>query len=223
MSILFLVVDKKEKKISDKTSESLTKITSKEDYVTFKTNDDFDLYSKYETKKKYDFVCLIPNGSEISENFKDILEDYKPTTDSVYLPLVVLTNTKVKGVLNSQLWNYNVADEPGILSHQLAMRQADTTLFGSIIPFKMFFDEENYNKELKYYQHFYFLNKITQNEELYVYGIPKTTLFTDIDLSYSDVDNEEKIKYFKKSMQIPKKPEPETKLETVKQAPIHKL
>ena len=218
MSILFLVVDKKEKTISKKTKESLDKVIQKGDEVIFKNTDEYELFYQLKPEKKFDSVCLIPNNGEINENLTEILNDYEvkrnsseryshPDTyyskDKVsFLPLVVLTSSKTKGVLNTCVWNNNIADEPGVLTPELAKMQIDTTLFGAIIPFDTFFNEENYNKDLKHYQHFYFLNKVSSEDESIIFGLPKTTLFTDVDLSFVDISNEEKIKYFKQAKEI---------------------
>jgi hypothetical protein len=209
MSILFLVVEKQSSKmvpktISAKTKESLDKIIQKGDEVIFKTTDEYELFYQFKPKKNFDYVCVIPNNGEVNENFPKILNDYQEKREEqiAFLPLVVLTSPKTKGVLNTCVWNNNIADEPGVLTPDLAKLQIDTTLFGAVIPFDLFFNEENYNKELKHYQHFYFFNKITTDENNIVFGIPKTLLFTDVDLSFVDISNEEKMKYFKQAKEI---------------------
>lgn len=200
MSILFLVIDKKGKKLSEKTKNNLEAIknNSEDIDIIFKTTDEFELLYKLKDKKVYDFVCLIPNNGELNENFQAIINEYKEKREEkiIYFPLVVLTSTEQKGVLNNVVWNSNLAEEVGILTHELAKKQVDTSLFGCLIPFDLFFDEENYNKDLKYYQHFYFLNKVTSDNNNVVFGIPKVILYTDINLNYSEVKHDEKIKYF---------------------------
>lgn len=154
----------------------------------------------FEKSLEYDFVCLLHAKTELNKDYLQIMEEYVEEKEkTIYLPLVVLINEEVKGVLNSCLWNQNLAQEIGILDYELAKRQVDTTLYGALIPTASFFNEKYYDEEIKYYEHFYFLNQYTKDEEHLVIGVPKTLLSTEVDLSLNHVDNEEKIKYFKLS------------------------
>ncbi len=166
--------------------------------------DENELLYKLKGKKEHDNVCLIPNGAELNKNFYSIIEDYKEEREEqiAYLPLVVLQSGKMTGILNSCLWNNNLAAEPGVLTHDLALMQIDLSLYGAMIPSKLFYDETNYKQDLKYYQHFYFLNKVTKDENNVTFGIPKILLFTGIDLSLPNVSNEEKLQHFKLAKEI---------------------
>ncbi|MEO6304890.1 MAG: hypothetical protein ABIP51_17145 [Bacteroidia bacterium] len=149
----------------------------------------------------FDTVVLIPDGSIVNENFVSIASVYTEDSEAIYLPLVVLDSEKIKGVLNTCLWNSNLTGQVGELDHELAIKQIDLTLYGALIPIK-YLVEENFNSELKYYNDFYFLNKVT-SEDILVLGIPKILITTNLDLTYSNVSNEERIKYFNMAKEIP--------------------
>ena len=143
------------------------------------------------------FILLLKNGSVLNSCFNEIIAEHiTKESKIVYLPLVTLITNDLKGVLNSSIWSPQVL-EYGKLDHSFAMYQTDTTLYGSLISTELFFDANNYKEDLEYYQHFYFLNKITDNEEVEVVGIPKILSDLKFDLSFPEVDQETKVKFFK--------------------------
>lgn len=143
--------------------------------------------------KEFTHAIIIPNDSEITENYFKILEVYYKE-GAVMLPLTVLSSKSVTGVLNNCIWNPNLTSIVGELEHELAIKQIDLTLFGALIPVELLV-EDNFNADIKHYQHFYFLNKITY-KDVEVIGIPKTLAFIKSDLALEEISNEEKIKYF---------------------------
>lgn len=143
------------------------------------------------TDKKY--VCLLNEDMKIEDNFLEIFEEYNEQLNVIYLPLVLLENAKSQGVLNNCIWNPNLSVDVGYLDHDLALKQIDTTLYGSLIPIKDFSNKEYYNENIELYQHFYFLNKYTSITENIVVGIPKILFSTSIDLSFEHIENEIKI------------------------------
>lgn len=198
MTILYIVVYKNKEILNSKTKESIEEVMQPGDKIIFKETNENENYSLFKTNEPYDMVCVIPNEGVLNKNFRNIINDYYDNDRKiVFLPLVVLLLEKNKGILNTCLWNSNLIEEIGVLTYNLAMLQIDTTLYGSLVPYDLFFDEDNYHKDLKYYQHFYFLNKITAKENNLVFGIPKTLLYTNIDLSFSYISNEEKLQNFK--------------------------
>ena len=215
MKILFVVTDdtkKKQKETMDMLSNLLPDIKKTGDKITH-LNVENDLYytSIPKVQGTFDYVMLLKGTVKLANNFRTIIEEHMiaPRTledgkveKQIYLPLVVLTNEKMRGVLNSTLWNSNLAPEVGILEHDLAIKQLDTTLYGALVPYDVIFNESYYKPELKYYQHFHILNKFTKDEKNVVFGIPKTLLFTDVDLSFSTASNDEKIAQFKLAKEI---------------------
>ena len=203
MTIQFFITGK-EKRASEVTTKSLQHLVESEKIMWAYIQEKDEAYIYPNQIKvlggRTDFVCIIPNGSTVNSHIITIFKKYCEDKETIYLPLVVLTNEKAKGVLNSCLWNTNLAQEVGVLDDKLASKQIDTTLYGAFIPYAVLFDITNYNSELKYYQHFYFLNQVTQTK--LVKGIPKTLLYTDIDLTFSHVEEQEKIEYFKMATKI---------------------
>jgi hypothetical protein len=192
MKILYLITDG-----NKKTAASLKHLVmAKNDEIVTLKVDDNQLPFNYKHTSSADYVMLLKGNITFNKNFRAILEEYVQEP-GIYLPLIVLTHEKAKGVLNSCLWNPNLTQEVGVLTHDLALKQIDTTLYGALVPYDVLFNEEYYKPELKYYQHFHILNKYTKNQENYVYGIPKTLLFTDVDLSFGDVSNDDKVANFK--------------------------
>lgn len=201
---LFLVIEKGQKELSEQTEESIKKSsTNKLDVKFIQGVDDIEDYSKLVTdkeKKDYTHVVIIPNGSTIISSYLDICQIYKEDNDTVILPLVILQTEKTKGVLNTCLWNSNLTVQLGELDFELAQKQIDMTLYGAIIPTK-YFESKYFNADIKFYQHFYFLNKLTK-EEVRVIGVPKTLLTTDVDLSYASIATDEKVKYFTMAKEV---------------------
>ena len=163
--------------------------------------------NKYFPHKKW--TCLLHEDSKIEDNIIELMMDYMDESDTsiIYLPLIVLENAKNKGVLNSCIWNSNLAMEVGGLDHSLALKQIDTTLYGASIPSSLFYDAQYYHETLEYYQHFYFLNAITMQEHLTVKGIPKIFGSISTDLSFEGVETEIKINNFKLAQEVFKEKE----------------
>jgi hypothetical protein len=147
----------------------------------------------------YSHAIIIPSDAVLTENYLDIINVYTQE-DAVMLPLTVLKTEKLSGVLNTCLWNVNLAQQYGELDHELALKQIDLTLYGALIPSTLL-KKENFKEGLKFYQHFYFLNKITK-DEVAVVGVPKTLLTTSVDLTFDGANNEEKVKYFNMAKEV---------------------
>lgn len=207
--VLFVVIGTG--KIKDNTKSSIDANLGKEDARVFVKYDDVTAEQYYSLKTEinkvvndvnnFDYVCLLPNGSELNEKAKDIFQVHQAATDKeftgVYLPLV-LYNTDITTVLNKHVWNSMIASLPGTLDIDLALNQIDSTIFGAFIPTNMFFDEKNYKADMKYYQQYFFLNSIAADENNIISGIPKILLkVTDEwDFKFASIEQEEKVKYF---------------------------
>jgi len=207
MNILFFITKKNGEATSAKTIESI-KSNLKEGDKFFEaplseTAFYQQLYCEFNqlasNKDKFDFIVIVPNHSYLQENYKEIAQEYVDyqSKNNVYLPFnLLISEDNTKGLLNTSMWT-NYALSIGELDHELALGQTDTVLFGALIPFHMFFDEEHYNKDLKYYQHYHFINSITSKEEYRVFGIPKLLLNLDYDLAYNHINKDEKIINYK--------------------------
>jgi hypothetical protein len=198
MKVIFAIEVEDANEVIDKnTSESLKKIDPSYNSFSF-TKENFLDESKAITDE-YSHVIIIPNGSELNSNYLDIVSVYSKE-DAIMLPLTVLKVGTVTGVLNTCLWNTNLSDTIGELDFDLAQKQIDLTLYGAMIPLKHI-KTENFNNDIKYYGHFYFLNKVTKNE-VPVLGVPKTLLTTNKDLTFASVPNDEKVKYFNMAKEV---------------------
>lgn len=154
----------------------------------------------------FDYVCIVPNGSVLNISSKNIFNKYKLATKKdvkcVYLPFVLYNFKDESGndnnvVLNKHMWNSAIAMDAGILDFDLALRQIDSTIFGGFIPVDVFFNEDNYNKDLKNYQQYYTINSIASNDDLIILGVPKMFLtIDDYDFSYISLSQEEKVKAY---------------------------
>lgn len=203
MNITYVILRKKEEKISDKTIKSVSTNVNNNDfiaYVELDTNADetqnypkiFEKFNKESWYLNSDYIVLIPNNSFLEENFRVIVEEYVSDNKTVYLPFsLLIAENNTKGLLNTSMWT-NHAVEVGILDHELALMQADTVLYGAIIPKDILLNESFYSEEIKYFQHFYFVNSITNEQEITVRGIPKLLLNLDYDLTFNHVSKEEK-------------------------------
>jgi hypothetical protein len=202
--ILYLIFEKENNKlISDETIQSIPNVKDGL-FKHFEDKDDTQLYYTLLNKKEivgYDFICLIPNGSTLSEKYKEIISEYinEDKNKDIYLPLSLLITDDIKGILNSTLFNANFAMDFGVLDHEFALQQTDTNLFGALIPVELFMNEKHYDKNLKIYQHFHLLNSWTEDEEVEVLGIPKILINLNYDLSFKEYSEEEKIKFYKQA------------------------
>lgn len=156
-----------------------------------------------DAKTEADFFVKLPTENfQLSDSFLQIIEEYLDE-ETIILPLVLLGNESTKGILNSCIWNINLNEDVGTLDFELAQKQIDLTLYGSIVPKKLY-DEKTFNipdEFLPIYKDFYILNKLTK-ENVKVVGIPKILLTISEDLLYSNFSNEEKVSYFEKSKNV---------------------
>ncbi len=208
--ILFIVTDNKGEKIKKETKDSIVANLGKEDAYVFikcEDNDHSEIYCdlKLAANKiindvnNFDYVCLIPNGSELNASSSNIFKEHQKDRDDdvkeVYLPLALYVDGDTTVIMNKHIWNSMVADEAGVLDFSLAMKQIDSTIFGAFIPTSLFFNENFYDKEIKYYQQYHFLNNLADTN--LVLGIPKILVTVgDWDFKMAGLSDEEKIKYF---------------------------
>lgn len=207
--ILYIVVGDINTKIADDTKNSIVENLGKEDTYVFVNmpNRVSELYFelKDEVNKiindvnNFDYVCLINNGSTLNNNVRAIFNDYQRdgegVTQETYLPFVLTVVDDVPVTLNKLVWTA-AADTPGILDINLAIKQADSTIFGAFIPVNMFFNSSFYDSDLKYYQQYKLLNHLADGDNM-VIGIPKITLVVrNWDFKLDGLEKEEKLKYF---------------------------
>lgn len=207
--ILFVVFDTNNEKINEETKNTITKNLGKEDTYVFLNMDNTNYNEMYcdlkteinkivTTVNNFDYVCLLPNGSILNLDTRNIFNEYYEDNQErkeVYLPLVLYSNENINVILNKQVWNEQYAFEPGVLDLELAKKQIDSTIFGAFIPTELFFNKDFYNKDLKHYQQYFMLNNFADKH--FVIGIQKL-LFTisNWDLKLDNISDEEKTKYF---------------------------
>lgn len=211
MNILFINLTEKQTNEKSVTTESFkTNLKDKDVECTLQWKDSdiqqnyyklLDLVPKKKTKD-CDYVCLLPEGSTLSKNYRDIIEEYvEDSTNVIYMPLGIVANNTKNGLFNTIFWS-NQCIEPGELDHDLALKQTDTVLFGALIPKELFFDESYYNKDLKLYQHYQLLNQWSKLESIQIKGIPKLLVTLDYDLSFNKFSQEVKLENYKLASQI---------------------
>lgn len=201
-NILFIIegTNKKKSKVLESRLKEISKEVKVEIFFDINKTQDYSILFPVYSDCKY--VCLLNEDMKIENNFLELFAEYNIEEDhTIYLPLVILENESTKGVLNNCMWNPNLAVEVGCLDHDLALKQMDTTLYGALIPTMDFLSKEYYNKDVQFYQHFYFLNKYTSSEENLVVGIPKVLFSTSIDLSFEGIETDIKVKNFKLAKQ----------------------
>lgn len=203
MNIIYVITKSAKENFSDLTIRSIKDNLKENDCLLQTTIDDeTQLYYKLETEAKElfakcDYVVIVPNNSYLEPNFRTIAAEYVEGDKTVYLPFsLLIAENNTKGLLNTSMWTSH-ALEVGLLDHELALMQADTILFGAIIPKSILFDKENYNEDLKYFQHYHFINNVTSKTELEVVGIPKLLINLDYDLTFNHVSKEEKTANYK--------------------------
>jgi len=152
-----------------------------------------------ENKEEVDYYFLLINNTMFFNNeLPKILQEYFDKESEVFLPLVFLNDSSSNsGLLNASIWNVSNMNV-GELDHIFCLQQTDNTLFGALIHKELLFEESNYDKSIQYFQHFYFLNKITYDKKP-VSGIPKVLFSLEDDLSLPGIDNKIKVEDFKKS------------------------
>jgi len=207
MKTLYLVIEDGENKIDKQTESSIIENLNDKDELLFVTNfSDFEFENAYcklnqliFKKDLFDYICIIPNGSLLTEKSKELVSSYKTDSKTILLPLIVLENKETKGVLNSSLFNSENAVY-GSLEQEDLNKHLDVTLYGAYIPYQLILNEEIYNKELKIYQHYYMIKKLTELTS--IKGVPKISMILKSDLSYNTYSKEEKINCFKQIFEI---------------------
>ncbi len=217
--VLYVVLcdDKKNKNVH--TATSITEVLGKEDTAVFVTFKDEEKTEQYHTLKpqinavvndvnNFDYVCLIPNGSTVNSNTRRIFEENQADRDDdvqeTYLPFVVYQFEKDEKkqtlIMNKHIWNSSIASTAGVLDPETALKQIDSTIFGAFIPVSNFFNPDFYLADLKYYQQYYLLNNLADNEKTIVLGIPKI-IVTDLswDFVLADIDSKEKGELFNRA------------------------
>ena len=118
----------------------------------------------------------------------------------LYMPIVeLIEENSFKGFINTCIWKPYLASEMGILTNDLATKQIDLSLFSCLVSSNLL-KKYPLNKNIKYYSHFEFFNRVTKDESFEIIGVPKvlmTETFVDQNLS-----KEEKIKYFQLAQQV---------------------
>lgn len=206
MNILYIILTEKEN-VNQDTLDSIKQNLQTKDKIEVVNFEDNEINQPYYKSLEFinkkdtidcDYVCIVPNNSTLTENFRVILNEYEDkSTNNIYLPLGLLISKKSKrGLFNTCVWSPQAAN-PGKLDHQLALAQTDTVLFGALIPKEIFFDESYYSKTIKFYQHYYLLNNWSKLENINICGIPKILVNLDFDLNFSEFSKEEKMKNYK--------------------------
>ena len=147
-------------------------------------------------------ICIIPDGSTLSEKWLSIMTAYARDEKAIYMPVGGYyydpeNDNQFKGFLNTIMWKPQVAEVVGELTTKLATRQIDHTLYGALIPLYVMKDYK-FNKDIKYFSHFEFVNKVLKGD-VEIIGVPKVLYNLYKDYELKAVDKEEKMKYFEEA------------------------
>jgi len=201
IKILNIITRKKGCKENSSTIDSLKASYKKEEqnFVTVEYDDEIseakainDIVSNTEN---IDYICIIPEGSIVSKNYEKIIKLYIKDLSAVYLPIVSYCYNEedpekeiFKGFLNTIMWKAHLAKELGEMKLDLSLKQADTSLYFSLIPLDLL-KEEKLAEDYKYFSHFEYLNRILSKEKK-VFGIQKVcaTLLKDYELKGENKD-----------------------------------
>lgn len=150
----------------------------------------------------YSHFCILPAGSELRSNYISVIADYLKDEPAIYLPLVEYCydesgEESFKGLLNTICWKAHIAREVGVLSLDLSVKQADTTLYGALIASNILRDNK-LNEEIKYFSQFEYLNRVNK-ANISVLGVPKVLFALNKDFELKSVSKDEKIIYFEKA------------------------
>ena len=212
MKVNYIILTPKKQDVLTETNDSVKLILTKDDKMNIVEHDEWEevkaLNEYVKTLIGFTHVCIVPNGSVISEVTNTVIKKYVKDDNTVYLPLVSYlvpvpgsepVDYDLKGVLNSCIWKPYLAHKVGILNQELSLRQIDTTLYGAFIPLTLL-QKYTFKEDIKYFSFFEFLNRITYKKENVV-GIPKLGFHLKKDYELKGVDNKEKVVYFKKAQE----------------------
>lgn len=157
----------------------------------------YDVYSA----KGITHVCIVPDGSSLIEEYRNIVEQYVKDDNTVCMPIVQYyeqaenEDPKFRGLLNTCMWKpYVMNNQYGYVGQELAVKQIDTTLYGSIIPLNVL-KKYPFKTKIKYYSFFEYISRLV-SKNVVVRGIPKVGVTVVSDDVLKNVPKEEKIKYF---------------------------
>ena len=212
MKVNYIILTPKLQDVLTETNDSVKLILTKDDKMNVVEHDEWEevkaLNEYVKTLIGFTHVCIVPNGSVISEVTNTVIKKYIKDDKTVYLPLVSYLvpvpgsepiEYDLKGILNSCIWKPYLAHKVGILNQELSLRQIDTTLYGAFIPLTLL-QKYTFKEDIKYFSFFEFLNRITY-KKVNVVGIPKLGFHLKKDYELKGVDNKEKVVYFKKAQE----------------------
>lgn len=198
--ILYVILVNGQEDIEPATNASILANMDNKDQLTTRSIKDRELYYNLCVNDIYTYVCIIPNGSVLNSNARQMFSEYRNETIEkeekvVYLPFVMYNTSERPVVFNKHMWNSMAAAEAGVLDMDLALKQVDSTIFGAYIPTEVLLDKEAYDDEIKYYQQYHMLNYFVDKH--IVLGIPKLTCeIKNWDFELKELDNETKLKDF---------------------------
>lgn len=157
----------------------------------------------YDIENKVTHYCFIPNGSVFFPHYKKIAKHYVKDNKTVFLPCVEYLqpneegkeDSTFKAFLNTCMWKPYGLSPLGVLNEELAVKQIDTTLYGGLIPTSVY-KKYRFKEKILYYTFYEYLNRIA-SKNVVIKGIPKVLVRCTFDLILGDVDQQEKVKYFR--------------------------
>lgn len=202
MKTKFILIKKEGEAVNFQTLTSITDQYDEKDCQVMEIANDNEMFSLnayiFTLTSEYSHVCLVPNGSVLTNKYRAITESYVEE-GAVMLPIVewceeIDGKDEFKAFLNSYVYQSALTEELGIVDLKFAKQQLDNTLYGALIPVQIL-KENKFKEKFLYYNHNEYLCRLA-NKGIEILGIPKYCMKLKNDYSLKDVDNETKTKYF---------------------------
>lgn len=199
----FLILKQTSEKVSQKTLASIRQQYDEESIQVLDIANDNEAFTinsyVFTLKEEFTHVCLVPNGSELTNKFKAIVDTYIEE-NTVMLPIVEWCEENeagedsFKAFLNSYVYQSALTEEMGSVDLKFAKQQLDNTLYGALIPTSIL-KENKLKEKFLYYNHNEYLCRLA-NKGVDILGIQKYCFKLKVDYALKDVDNDTKTKYF---------------------------
>lgn len=203
MKTKFLILKQASEKVSEKTLASIRQQYDEESIQILDIANDNEAYTLnsyiFTLKNEFTHICLVPNGSELTNKFKAITDTYIEK-GAIMLPIVEWCEEDSEGkdsfkaFLNSYVYQSALTEEMGTVDLKFAKQQLDNTLYGALIPVSIA-KENKFKEKFLYYNHNEYLCRVA-SKGVEILGIQKYCFKLKVDYALKDVDNETKTKYF---------------------------
>lgn len=203
MNIKFCILVPEGEKVSQVTLASIRQQYDDENIQVLEIANNNEMFTLnayiFTLKDDVSHVCLLPNGSEITNKYRTMMETYVEE-NALMLPIVEWTEPDAEGkdefkaFLNSYVYQSALTEELGIVDLKFAKQQLDNTLYGALLPVSIL-KENKFKEKFLYYNHNEYLCRLA-SKGVEILGVQKYCVKLKNDYALKGVDNETKTKYF---------------------------